>query len=589
MNYNLRIQILILSALVTSLLVNTVAHSEDDSGRGMSFTFIDPETLETRGISIPYSKDAIARLRIGIYWLKLSPTFVTFEVISDPSVASNFQVTNGFSEPQDYFFTLDIPIRPLMANTSWGELDIELIDDNSDGMAFLNGNLGDEGAIQEVSIYNAETFQGEPFGPHVGTSITAPGMYSFPLEPFAGPTPADGDTLSLSTVFTLSPGDTARIKGRFIIDEGTGIPFAEIPELPDPADGPYFNVIDVDSPETSLVDDFFIGSYTQLNLSQGGSIGARFNFSAFTNNRWNDNNIETEINVTGGTMGNQFMVLGGTTMNISGGVHEGIFLAGSYLGQSTNVEVNISGGVVAAGHAGELQAYAGSVTNISGGRIGRTLVANGGVVNIVGGEFGNTEFPILGGRLEVNQGGTINITGGSFVATAVQGGLTVLDGTLNVAGGGFLQGKFDVDVFANGALHLFGTEFFLDGVALAGLTPGDQVEITERDVTLSGLLADGSAFSIDLNSVEEPFGPDFVSPEALLTVTFSLAGDFNYDGNVDGRDFLVWQRNPSVGNLADWQSSYGMGTLDAVSVPEPNCLALLLGLASLRCFTRAAA
>lgn len=61
-------------------------------------------------------------------------------------------------------------------------------------------------------------------------------------------------------------------------------------------------------------------------------------------------------------------------------------------------------------------------------------------------------------------------------------------------------------------------------------------------------------------------------------------GDFNGDGNVDGRDFLVWQRNTSVGNLSDWQTNYGTGSLGAITaVPEPStiiacfgCLALLV-------------
>jgi hypothetical protein len=47
-------------------------------------------------------------------------------------------------------------------------------------------------------------------------------------------------------------------------------------------------------------------------------------------------------------------------------------------------------------------------------------------------------------------------------------------------------------------------------------------------------------------------------------------GDFNSDGKVDGRDFLVWQRNTSVGNLADWQANYGVGSMSAsTAVPEP--------------------
>ena len=58
-------------------------------------------------------------------------------------------------------------------------------------------------------------------------------------------------------------------------------------------------------------------------------------------------------------------------------------------------------------------------------------------------------------------------------------------------------------------------------------------------------------------------------------------GDFDFDGDVDGQDFLAWQRNPSVGDLADWQASYGVGLLTAsLAVPEPtgallSCLALL--------------
>src|SRR5262245_39274161 len=43
---------------------------------------------------------------------------------------------------------------------------------------------------------------------------------------------------------------------------------------------------------------------------------------------------------------------------------------------------------------------------------------------------------------------------------------------------------------------------------------------------------------------------------------FRLLGDFDGDGDVDGRDFLVWQRggspNPlSAGDLAQWQANYG--------------------------------
>lgn len=45
------------------------------------------------------------------------------------------------------------------------------------------------------------------------------------------------------------------------------------------------------------------------------------------------------------------------------------------------------------------------------------------------------------------------------------------------------------------------------------------------------------------------------------------AGDFDNDGDVDGRDFLIWQRNPGVGDLADWQAGYGTAALAQIHSP----------------------
>jgi CubicO group peptidase (beta-lactamase class C family) len=56
----------------------------------------------------------------------------------------------------------------------------------------------------------------------------------------------------------------------------------------------------------------------------------------------------------------------------------------------------------------------------------------------------------------------------------------------------------------------------------------------------------------------------------------STPGDFDFDGDVDGRDLLVWQRDTAVGDLADWQANYGMGAtaggLSSSAVPEPSSL-----------------
>ncbi len=62
-------------------------------------------------------------------------------------------------------------------------------------------------------------------------------------------------------------------------------------------------------------------------------------------------------------------------------------------------------------------------------------------------------------------------------------------------------------------------------------------------------------------------------------------GDFDGDGDVDGRDFLRWQRGGSPApfsstDLAAWQNAYGVGPLSSLeAVPEPTALTLVLSLA----------
>jgi hypothetical protein len=71
--------------------------------------------------------------------------------------------------------------------------------------------------------------------------------------------------------------------------------------------------------------------------------------------------------------------------------------------------------------------------------------------------------------------------------------------------------------------------------------------------------------------------------EAGLTAYITTTpGDFDLDGDVDGRDFLKWQRGESfnslsAGDLADWQAHYGTGPLaSSRAVPEPGGLTFLV-------------
>jgi hypothetical protein len=66
--------------------------------------------------------------------------------------------------------------------------------------------------------------------------------------------------------------------------------------------------------------------------------------------------------------------------------------------------------------------------------------------------------------------------------------------------------------------------------------------------------------------------------EVTITPSVGLAGDFDGDGRVDGSDFLLWQRNTSVGSLSDWKAHFGQSQLSAVvsAVPEPGAIVLAI-------------
>ena len=156
--------------------------------------------------------------------------------------------------------------------------------------------------------------------------------------------------------------------------------------------------------------------------------------------------------------------------------------------QTTQLNLN-DGGTVGSSFRIEF----GSEVNITGGNVGVGPIVNGGEVNINGGN--------VSANFQANSGSLVQISGGTF--------------------GMFLTAD-------DSEMNIFGTEFFIDGIELDKLTPGQAFTITDRDVTLTALLADGEQqFSLDKR---------IFSPNAMLTVTLTspvLLGDVNIDGVVD--------------------------------------------------------
>ena len=127
-------------------------------------------------------------------------------------------------------------------------------------------------------------------------------------------------------------------------------------------------------------------------------------------------------------------------------------------------------------------------------------------------------------------------------------------------------------------------------IVLSGSTqnlPGTTTPFDARTLIINGIT--GLSYADDPTAWNVT-NWDGMSALASLKLVAPLDGDFDNDGDVDGDDFLVWQRggspNPLSGSdLTLWRDNYGTNVLLAAtaSVPEPSsgllCL-LIVGLAA---------
>ena len=262
-------------------------------------------------------------------------------------------------------------------------------------------------------------------------------------------------------------------------------------------------------------------------------------------------------------------------------VHNGEFvLAGSITGTS---QVDVTDGPLAG--AGLLTINGGTLTTS-----GDTTIDTGATLNLMAGQL-TTQM--------LTTTGNFNMTGGRLVADTVAGNLTNAGGT--VAPGdspGTTVVAGDYDQLAGATLE----------IEIGGLTEFDRLEVTgfaTLEGTLDVMLIDGfvpevgdnfgflmasGGFDSSFSALNLPElsaqGLDWeLNPGGatlFLEVVSALAGDFDGDGDVDGNDFLTWQRDPNVGDLNDWQSNFGNSSSLAASltVPEPDAF-LLMALASI--------
>ena len=96
-------------------------------------------------------------------------------------------------------------------------------------------------------------------------------------------------------------------------------------------------------------------------------------------------------------------------------------------------------------------------------------------------------------------------------------------------------------------------------------------------IPVGTLTVQASVYSDDTAS-----GAAYVDLAEFIINPESTLGDFDNDGDVDGADFLEWQRDMNVGSLSDWEGNFGatpLGIATAAAVPEPGtCILVSMGL-----------
>jgi hypothetical protein len=239
-----------------------------------------------------------------------------------------------------------------------------------------------------------------------------------------------------------------------------------------------------------------------------------------------------------------------------------------------------------------------SLTLLEGGVLSNSFQAIGATTRIEGGTVGDC-VEIADGRVDIN-GGTVGMDFKAMLGAVVNvnGGqidrefAIYDDSEVNIRGGSFFNG---FKAYPGSAVNLFVREFSINGVEVDDLALHEPNLVTDRNVTISGILADGTDFDFDLRTRSE-MSRDFFSPLAKLSVTMvagNLAGDYNDDGVVNAADYTVWRDsvdasagtlpNDAVGGVIGqqhfdvWAASYGQTlTPSFTAVPEPTSVVMLV-------------
>lgn len=139
-------------------------------------------------------------------------------------------------------------------------------------------------------------------------------------------------------------------------------------------------------------------------------------------------------------------------------------------------------------------------------------------------------------------------------------------GTILLTDSVSIFGSLDIDLLYTVNKQPVGEIYVLSTILSSGNT-----NVQESDPVYIILSPDGA------NPAEKLHHAALYLEENITSSVVVLPADMDLNGAVDGSDFLQWQRDPSLGDLSDWEAYYGTPTTANTSaVPEPGTLILSL-------------
>ncbi len=159
--------------------------------------------------------------------------FLAMSYVQDPSICYALQLHNPTPTAKELFLTFDMPVGALPVHDLKAELEVDLIDSNGDQEASLNKVVGYPTLQRGLDIEGMGSEGRVVAVVDVGDAIGSPGSHratTFRLG--GGPALPEGGSFGLRLAGFLSAGDTAKIRGRLIQDDGSGPPICSFPSFP---------------------------------------------------------------------------------------------------------------------------------------------------------------------------------------------------------------------------------------------------------------------------------------------------------------------------------------------------------------------